>query len=180
MAPIGARRPPPRPREGQGPVPSTASGALWTTVQVFMIQMKIAVKAEGLTMPQAWLLPAIGHGGSTTPTALARRIELTPPAMTSALEHLEERGLVRREHVSEDRRRVRVSLTPRGERVLAGLERRQHAIHERVDRALSARERSSLIRDLRKVAASLGDGNRWGKAGCRFCATDSGGRGRGS
>jgi DNA-binding MarR family transcriptional regulator len=47
-------------------------------------------------------------------SALARSSLLTTGAMTTRIDHLEERGLVRREPDPEDRRGVRVSLTNRG------------------------------------------------------------------
>ena len=54
-------------------------------------------------------------GGIASVTDLARAAELNPGAMTRLLDRLEAKGFCRRERSTDDRRVVRVELTPEGE-----------------------------------------------------------------
>ncbi len=65
-------------------------------------------------------------------TDLARASLLTPGAMTTRIDHLEERGLVRRRPDPDDRRGVRISLTREGLKLV------DKAIQARLDAAESA------------------------------------------
>jgi DNA-binding MarR family transcriptional regulator len=52
---------------------------------------------------------------------LSERLQLKHHSTVELIDRLEARGLVRRQRVAEDRRRVRVELTGKGERVLVQL-----------------------------------------------------------
>ncbi len=54
------------------------------------------------------------HGGACSPGELARLWQVTPAVITGVVDRLERRGLVRREPVPEDRRRLRLALTDSG------------------------------------------------------------------
>ncbi len=51
---------------------------------------------------------------SLTPSKLYQSMLLSSGAMTSRLDRLENKGLIRRSHCTQDRRSVKVSLTPEG------------------------------------------------------------------
>jgi DNA-binding MarR family transcriptional regulator len=88
-------------------------------------------------------------------TELARATQLTSGAMTTRIDHLEERGLVARRPDPEDRRGVRVTLTGEGVDLI------DRAIHTRLTaaetsvKALDAAERAVLERGLRKLLIDL-------------------------
>ena len=56
----------------------------------------------------------ITHGGTMTPTELSGRALRSKHAITRATDSLEQRGLVRREGIGEDRRVRKVAITAKG------------------------------------------------------------------
>jgi DNA-binding MarR family transcriptional regulator len=61
----------------------------------------------------------ITHGGSMTPTEIAKRVFRSKHAVTRAIDVLEKDGLVRRGSVRGDRRLRKVSVTKKGLRLIA-------------------------------------------------------------
>lgn len=61
---------------------------------------------------------ALWDGGRCSMAALARRIDLTPPTITSMVDRLEAKGFIARYASAFDRRRVELFVTPRFERAL--------------------------------------------------------------
>lgn len=102
---------------------------------------------HGLNMPQLVLLYRIGEG-TTSPVELARRLLVTPAVITKLVDRLVQRGYVRREPDTDDRRRLRVVLTPAGQDVSAAAER---ALAE----TLSAPLATLSLPDLAKLGESL-------------------------
>jgi MarR family 2-MHQ and catechol resistance regulon transcriptional repressor len=94
------------------------------------------------------------HKGPQPVNEIGRRIELTSGAITTAVDRLESRGLVKREAHDTDRRARIVRLTARGKERAAKV----FAIHRRaMDSAstgLSKAERATLIELLRKLGTS--------------------------
>src|ERR1700753_3448431 len=71
--------------------------------------------AEGdLTGPQLTALSRLDRLGPSTTAELARREQITPPAMGITIARLEERDLVQRPPAAADGRRSILSLTPAG------------------------------------------------------------------
>ena len=77
----------------------------------------------GLSFPQMGVLRFIDHKGTTTPNEMAETFGVTPANITGLVAKLERAGLVRRVRDEEDRRVVRLSLTPKAQR---GMERWRH------------------------------------------------------
>ncbi|MCC7494050.1 MAG: MarR family transcriptional regulator [Fimbriimonadaceae bacterium] len=74
---------------------------------------------SGLSMPQFKLLMTLKRKGELSMSALAERLDLTPPSVSHLVDALASRGLVVREGDAADRRRVVVRLTAGGAAVLA-------------------------------------------------------------
>jgi MarR family 2-MHQ and catechol resistance regulon transcriptional repressor len=74
-----------------------------------------------LTEGQFGVLEILHHLGSQSPGALGRKSFRSGGNVTTVLDNLERRGLVKRERVPEDRRSMRVSLTPAGSRIVASV-----------------------------------------------------------
>ncbi len=77
-------------------------------------------RSTGSPGPQLAILQAasrLGEGSSTG--ALARAVHLSGPTVTGILDRLARRGLVERARSGQDRRSVTITITPRGEEVLA-------------------------------------------------------------
>ncbi|WP_225984069.1 MarR family winged helix-turn-helix transcriptional regulator [Epidermidibacterium keratini] len=91
------------------------------------------------------------EGGTLSPTRLAEAALITSGAMTTRLNRLEARGLVRRTPDAADRRSMPISLTPQGKR----LARRALDAVLAVDRALiaplSAPQQASITSGLRTM-----------------------------
>jgi DNA-binding MarR family transcriptional regulator len=72
-----------------------------------------------LTPHDARALHVVGHHGPTRLGLVAERLRISPRSVTDVVDRLEERGLVTRAPDPADRRAMTVSLTSRGEAVLA-------------------------------------------------------------
>jgi DNA-binding MarR family transcriptional regulator len=75
--------------------------------------------AHELTSAQWGPLMRIRLTGNSTVAELARWLQIDAGAMTRLLDRLEKKGLCRRVRSTEDRRVVRVELTPAGEKAIA-------------------------------------------------------------
>ncbi|HTT56879.1 MAG TPA: MarR family winged helix-turn-helix transcriptional regulator [Opitutaceae bacterium] len=81
-----------------------------------------AARTAGLSPQQHQALLAVkGAGGRPTVGALAAQLQRRHHSVVGLVDRLARRGLARRERSAADRRLVRVVLTARGERLLAGL-----------------------------------------------------------
>lgn len=107
-----------------------------------------------LTLPQYRLLAFLHRRGGWAASTLADGLRVSRPSLTSLVDGLVTRGLVRRAPDPEDRRRVRHEITDAGARSLA-----------RADRALAARvadlaahldgpARARLVEGLRLLGAA--------------------------
>jgi DNA-binding MarR family transcriptional regulator len=99
--------------------------------------------AEGITGGQAALLGQIRHHPNLGVRELAAREGISAPSMTRYLDRLERAGLIVRTRSLEDARRVRLTLTPKGVRVLRSVRRRRTAwLAERLDGLSAAEQRA--------------------------------------
>ncbi len=71
-----------------------------------------------LTMPQLKVVLLLGRHGSAPVSWLASRMKVSPPNITGILDRLEQRHWVQRTSDPQDRRVVRILLTPEGEKLL--------------------------------------------------------------
>jgi DNA-binding MarR family transcriptional regulator len=76
------------------------------------------VKRVGLTGPQLVLLQEIAHLGEVSVGGIARAVSLSQATVTGILERMENRGLLVKRRSQNDRRRVMVSISPKGKKVL--------------------------------------------------------------
>ncbi len=114
----------------------------------------------GLTPAQFQVLAELGGRDLAPMTAsdLARAIVLTSGGMTPVLDQLEERGLIRRQVDSEDRRARRITITEKGRSAVGQVLHRQMAHHQAMNAALSPEERDQLSTLLRKLLLALEPG----------------------
>ncbi|MBD0290913.1 MAG: MarR family transcriptional regulator [Thermoleophilia bacterium] len=102
----------------------------------------------GLTAGQAALLHAIRTTRGVGIRELAAREGVSAPRVSAAVDRLQTRGLVERTRSGSDRRRVELTLTEEGERVLRSARRRRTAwLAARLAR-LDARERGAVAEAL--------------------------------
>jgi long-chain acyl-CoA synthetase len=80
--------------------------------------VEIALATADLSTAQYRALVQLGEGAEAA-SSLAAKLAVSRPSATAVVEGLVQRGLVDRQHSADDRRRVSVTLTEAGRRVLA-------------------------------------------------------------
>ena|SRR5947209_6882749 len=104
-----------------------------------------------LTMRQVKALHVLGEGGALTVGALAERQHIKLPAASVLADNLVQAGFVERSEDPDDRRRVQLRLTPRGEEIV----RRPHETGELIRgwmEELEPEEVRALARGLKALA----------------------------
>lgn len=108
----------------------------------------------GVTAGQVSLLAAISDRPGITGRELADHERMTPPGMSAALDRLEAAGLVVRTRAA-DRRRVGISLSPEGARVLRSVRKKRSAwLAERLE-GLPDEERAAIEAAIEPLARLL-------------------------
>jgi DNA-binding MarR family transcriptional regulator len=121
------------------------------SVSLLLRRMK-QMSPGDLTLPENAALSRLNRGGPTTSSALAKLEQISPQSMGATLAGLEARGLVARHADPADGRRVLLSLTEAGQRVLQG---KRNARNEQLAKALSANFTPGEIRLLAEAAPLL-------------------------
>ena len=120
------------------------------------IRFQRADDAE-LTANQLGVLGTLSKHGPMTIGDLAAHERVKPPSMTRIVSNLEEAGMVRRTPAENDKRQVRVELTPAaGSLILANRRRRDEWLQRKL-KTLTPEERDILRRAapvLERLAAS--------------------------
>ncbi|KIX13050.1 MarR family winged helix-turn-helix transcriptional regulator [Dethiosulfatarculus sandiegensis] len=78
-------------------------------------------KQYRLTVPQVVCLRQIMESEFITPSSLADNVYLSRATITGILDRLESRGLLQRQRNNPDRRKIYVSLTPKGQELTENL-----------------------------------------------------------
>jgi MarR family 2-MHQ and catechol resistance regulon transcriptional repressor len=97
------------------------------------------------------ILEALLHKGSMQVNEIGRRINLTSGSITTAIDRLEERGLVERSADAADRRAKRVSLTRAGRALITKMFEHHRENLDAAADGLTRTERATLIALLKKV-----------------------------
>ena len=99
-----------------------------------------------------------GAGQPLEPSVIAERLVVTTGSMTSLLDNLEKRGLIRRLPHPEDRRKLLIDITPDGQVIVDELLPALHA-RERdvIGAALTTNEQRTLLRYLAKLQEAAVD-----------------------
>ena len=119
-------------------------------------ELAVLLRPAGITPEQYHALRVLrdaGPGGLAC-TAVAERLVSGDPDVTRLLDRLERQGWASRARESSDRRVVTARITRDGARLLADLEERVAALHERQLARLGPRDLATLRRLLQKLADS--------------------------
>jgi len=93
-----------------------------------------------------------GAGQPLEPSVIAERLLVTTGSMTSLLDNLEKRGLIRRQPHPEDRRKLLIDITPAAQAIVDELLPAMHARERDVmGAALSPSQQRSLLGLIAKV-----------------------------
>ena len=112
-------------------------------------------KETGLTTPQLVVIRAVREMSAPTVSDVARAVSLSQATVTTILQRLETKGLVKRERSRTDRRAVIVQLTSAGKTLWKNApEPLQYSFTERF-KALASWEQHSIVAALERVAAMM-------------------------
>lgn len=104
--------------------------------EALMAQFRPILNEHGVTEQQWRIIRALLESGPLEPRQLCDRCQISSPSIVGVLARLEEAGLVHRERMAEDQRRIRVSATALsrqlGRRMLPAIEARYAAIERQV------------------------------------------------
>jgi DNA-binding MarR family transcriptional regulator len=103
-------------------------------------ELRREAREVGISPEQVSLLVAIKYAPGIGVRELATRERVTPPAMSNHVDRLERDGLVSRTPSASDRRRVGLTLTDEGQRMLRRVRSRRTAWLATRLRGLSAEE----------------------------------------
>jgi DNA-binding MarR family transcriptional regulator len=120
------------------------------------IERLLARHEPPLTVPQYLVLQAVDEG-EVLGSELARRTAVSPAAVSQLLAALEANGLLGRQRLPDDRRRLPIALTEDGERALRSA---QVLLQDRLAELLAelpAPEANALARLLARLEGSLSD-----------------------
>jgi DNA-binding MarR family transcriptional regulator len=115
----------------QPPIPTVDTAAVADSLRPVLLrvgrELRREARAVGISPEQVSLLVAIKYTPGIGVRELAARERVSPPAMTKHADRLERDGLVERTPSADDRRRVGLTLTDEGQRVLRRVRSRRTA-----------------------------------------------------
>jgi len=92
--------------------------ALRKIIRAIEMNSKKLIKRVGLTGPQLVILQEISRSGRITVGDIAQAVSLSQATVTGILERMEKRGLLVRQRSDRDKRRIMVSITEIGKKIL--------------------------------------------------------------
>jgi DNA-binding MarR family transcriptional regulator len=120
-------------------------------------RLRKARAVSGLGNSELSALGSITVDGPSTPTEIARRLQLTTPSVTELIDRLERADLVRRAPHATDRRKVLVDLTDAGKEVVGDAHEEFGTVVDKSAAAMSPGEQAAMISFLAVTAAALDD-----------------------
>jgi MarR family 2-MHQ and catechol resistance regulon transcriptional repressor len=117
----------------------------------------LLLESEGLTHGQFGTLEALFHLGPLCQRALGEKLLRSGGNLTLVIDNLEKKGWVRRERQPDDRRKVLVSLTPKGRARIEKVFPAHVEFLTSVFGGLTSREQETLRGLCRKLGKSLGN-----------------------
>jgi MarR family 2-MHQ and catechol resistance regulon transcriptional repressor len=109
------------------------------------------VEGEDLCLGDFMVLEVLLHKGALTMSAIGEKVLLASASMTSAIDRLEKKALVVRKTRLDDRRVRLVELTREGKKIISEIYERHARELESLVTGLSAAERATLYRGLKKL-----------------------------
>ena len=113
-----------------------------------MAHFRPLLAEHGLTEQQWRILREIVEQGPLEPRQLCEACSISSPSIVGVLARMEETGLVTRERMAHDQRRVSVSLTPQSRQVA-------HTLIPLIERRYEALEQALGLRSIQEVYDAL-------------------------
>ena len=150
----GLSAPLPSPTTAMNPTEEVLT-ALRRVIRATDLHSRHLEKTVGLTAPQLLLLQILRQRGEVTIGTLAREMNLSQATVTTVMDRLEDRQLVRRIRSETDRRKVMAALTGEGEKLLLNAPTllQQNFIRQFQD--LQDWEQAMILASLQRVAKMM-------------------------
>ena len=94
--------------------------------------------AHGVTEQQWRIVRALHEDGALEPRQIVTRCHISSPSLAGVLARMDELGLVQRERLAHDQRRVRVTLSPRGQALVAAMAPQVEALYQAIEAHIGA------------------------------------------
>lgn len=117
----------------------------------------LANLAEEVTLPQYRVLVVLASRGPQRVGDLATGLGVDRSTATRMCDRLVRKRLVTRRRAQDDRRTVRISLTPSGVELVAEVSRRRRSEISTILKRMPAADRGSVVRALRAFADAAGE-----------------------
>jgi DNA-binding MarR family transcriptional regulator len=108
-----------------------------------------------VTPPQWGVLVLLAETDGMTIGAISQKRRVDAPTMTGIVSRLEQGGLVERHHDRQDRRVVKVYLTPEGQDIIPYLMQTMETFNEVMAQGLSEEEYRDLLHKIKYVIANV-------------------------
>lgn len=110
-----------------------------------------------ITHSQWFVLIMIEHSKKTSIKDIAEKMEISSSAATQFVDGLVQSGYVIRQEAPEDRRSVRLELSPKGKKHIATSKEKRIAEMAEIFEALTDRELEELVRLHKKITSKFSD-----------------------
>lgn len=118
-------------------------------------QFRPIFNAHGLTDQQWRVLRAIRDAGPLEPRQIGEICCISSPSLAGILARMEQMTLLSRQRLDEDQRRVRVTLTPEGTKLMRVLVPRIEQTYRELEQRLGAEAIEQLMAQLDHVLGAL-------------------------
>lgn len=127
------------------------------TLHLMWMMRQDAIRCfEGLGVrPVKALMLGLIAKNFVTPSMLADVTEMQPSAISTMLSEFEDKGWLKREMDSQDRRRVQLHLTKKGEALLCEMNQRWNSVAAQRLSALSSEELGQLLHIYRRITQPI-------------------------
>jgi len=124
-------------------------------IRAIDLHSKRLERESGLTGPQLLVMQLIGSSGEITAGVIARNVSLSQATVTSIIDRLERKGLLRRERSTDDKRKVMVSLTAQGGKALEAAPTLMQESFINAFNRLEDWEQALILSSLQRVASMM-------------------------
>ena len=112
---------------------------------------KVKLAPFGITPVQHLILAALGEEEFLSPAEISERVAMDGATLSGVLDRMAEAGLIKKEGNPEDRRSIRVSLSPKAKKMWEELAEQRKSINEELTAKFSLEEKLLLKRMLKDL-----------------------------
>lgn len=133
-----------------------AAEELMKIIPVFVRKIHAGMIGDmSLTPAQFFVLMLLEEKGQCRLGGISRELSIAPPTATGIVDRLERDGFVKRQHSKEDRRAVNISLTLKGEKLLAKMTAQKFERMKKVLGILKPEDRETHLRILKTLVEGM-------------------------